>query len=233
MTMPRGKLYIVGVGPGSSDWVSQKARRLIRNADIIVGWEMDIKPVAGDIKGQNVFLQECHNYLEIPAQAARAAALTGATVAVLKTGDPLIAPAGLESLLRVFDGFEVKIIPAISTVQLAAARAGVSLEHSVIISYHPTPHDGGSDLRKKRQRMLSALARDENLIVLTGVRQMPKQTAAYLLSRGTNPKMSVVVCQNLSSPQESVSCLSLGKVADMKFEWQSVMVILAGGATRD
>jgi iron complex transport system substrate-binding protein len=107
--MSSGKIYIVGVGPGSSDWVSQKARRIIRNADIIVGWEMDIKPVAGDIKGKSVFLQEGHNYLEIPAQAARVAALTGATVAVLKTGDPLIAPAGLESLLKVFEGFEVKI----------------------------------------------------------------------------------------------------------------------------
>ncbi len=232
MAMPRGKVYIVGVGPGSSDWVSQKARRIIRSADIIVGWKMDIQPVAGEVKGKSVFLQESHNYLEMPAQAARAAALTGATVAVLKTGDPLISPAGLESLLKVFGGFEVKIIPAVSTVQLAAARAGISLEHSVIITYHPTPHDGGSDLRKKRKRMLNALTRDDNLIVLTGIRQMPNQTAAYLLSQGVNPKLTVVVCQYLSSAVESVSRLTLGEVADMKFEWQSVMVVLARGTTR-
>jgi iron complex transport system substrate-binding protein len=233
MAMPRGKVYIVGVGPGSSDWVSQKARRIIRSADIIVGWEMDIQPVASDVKGKRVFLQESNNYLEMPARAARTAALTGATVAVLKTGDPLIAPAGLERLLKVFGRFEVKIIPAVSTVQLAAARARISLEYSVIITYHPTPHDGGSDLRKKRKRMLSALARDDNIIVLTGVRQMPNQTAAYLLSQGINPKLPVVVCQYLSSSCESVSRLTLGEVADVKYEWQSVMVVLTRGTSQD
>ena len=231
--MPRGKVYIVGVGPSSSALVSQIARRIISSANIIVGWEMDIQPVASDVKGKSVFLQEGHNYLEIPARAARAAALTGATVAVLKTGDPLIAPAGLESLLKIFEGFEVKIIPAVSTIQLAAARAGLSLEDSTIITYHPTPHDGGSDLRKKRKRMLSALARDDNIIVLTGVRQMPNQTAAYLLGRGIDPELSIIVCQNLSSPNESVDRLTLGEAVDMKFEWQSVMVIFAGGTPRD
>jgi precorrin-6B methylase 1 len=42
-----------------------------------------------------------------------------------------------------------------------------------------------------------------------------------------------VVCQDLSSPHESISRLTLGEVADMKFEWQSVMVILAGKTPRD
>jgi iron complex transport system substrate-binding protein len=227
--MPRGKIYIVGVGPGSSDWVSNKVRRIISSADIIVGWEMDILPVASYVQGKRVFIQEGHNYLEIPVQAAQEATQTSATVVVLKTGDPLVAPAGLESLLNIFHGFEIKIIPAVSTIQMAAAKAGISLEDSTIITYHPTPHDGGGDLRKKRRRACGALARGNNLIVLTGVRQMPNQTAKYLLNEGTNPRLPVVICQNLSSPEENVSHLTLSRVATMKFDWQSVMVILAKG----
>ncbi len=221
----KGRVYIVGVGPGSPDWVGKGALKLIKSADIIVGWEMDARPVAEAVRGKRVFLQEVHNYLKAPVQAAEEAAKSGATVAVLKTGDPLVAPAGLVDLQQVFEGFDIRVIPAISTVQLAAATAGVSLEDSAIITYHPTPHDGGSDLRKKRRRMLSALAEGRNLIVLTGVRQMPDQTASYLLSKEANPDLPAFVCEKLGQPEQNVRYYRLDDVAAATFDWQSVMVV--------
>lgn len=224
--MPRGKIYIVGVGPGSSDWLGKGAMQIISKADIIVGWEMDLLPVADAIRGKRVLLQQGHNYLEVPVLAAKEASMTGTTVAILKTGDPLVSPAGLESILKIFEDFDIKIIPGISTVQIAAAKAGVSLEDSAIITYHPTPHDGGSDLRKKRKRMLCALTEGRNLIVLTGVRQMPDQTAGYLLSKGINPDLPMVICENITHPNERITRCRLEVAANKKFEWQSVMVVI-------
>jgi iron complex transport system substrate-binding protein len=224
--MLKGKVYVAGVGPGSPDWVGNGIKAIIDEADIIVGWEPDLEPVAGALDGKRVLLQTVNNYLKVPALAAAEAAKTGATVALLKIGDPLVSPAGLMSILTYFKGFNIKLIPGISTVQLAASFTGVSLEDSAIITYHPTPKDGGSDLKKKRKRMLSALAEGRNLIVLTGVRQMPNQTARYLLSKGISPDLPVVICENLTYPNQSITRCRLRVAANTKNEWQSVMVVV-------
>lgn len=223
--MSKSKVYIVGVGPGSPEWVSWQVRNLVAGADIIVGWEQDLKPVLGLIKNQQIFLQEVHNYLQIPKQAARQAKKTGGTVVVLKTGDPLVAPAGLEEILDTFAGFNVQVIPGISTVQIVAAKAEISLHDAAIITYHPLPHDGGKDLRKKRKRMFAALEWGLHLAILTGVRQMPAQTAQYLLSKGLDPNSEAIVCEKLTCPNERITRCSLEEVTQKKFDWQSIMVV--------
>ena len=150
---------------------------------------------------------------------------TGETIALLKLGDPLVSPAGLDNLLKTFSDFEIEIIPGISTVQLAASRACVTLDESVIIMYHPTPGDGGSDLRKKRRDMINALGGNRNLIILTGVRQMPRQTAQYLISQGISGDTRVIVCENLSLEDEKIFTGTLKDIVDMDFSWQSVTVV--------
>lgn len=217
--MPKGRVYIVGVGPGSPDWVGKGVLKIIKKADIIVGWEMDLHPVAGTLDGKMVLVQQVDDYLDLPVIAAREAARSGAIVTVLKTGDPLISPAGLKDTLSTFKGFDIKIVPGVSTVQLAAAHAAVPLEDCAIITYYPTPHDGGRDLRKKRKRMLAALAEGRNLIVLTGVRQMPNQTARYLLNQKADPDMLAVICQNLAHPDQRITHCRLGRVAGTDYEW--------------
>lgn len=221
------KVFIVGVGPGSSEWVSNYVRHLVLSADILVGWEQDFKPVKELIKDQRIFLQECNNYLEVPRNAAVEAAKTGANIVVLKTGDPLVAPAGLELILKTFNGFQVNVVPGISTVQIAAAMACISLEGAVIITYHPLPHDGGRDLRQKRNKILSALSESRNLIVLTGVRQMPNQTARFLLDNGNDPNLACVVCEKLGLTEERITRCCLEDVAGLTFDWQSVLVIIS------
>ncbi|MEN8614016.1 precorrin-6y C5,15-methyltransferase (decarboxylating) subunit CbiE [Dehalogenimonas sp. THU2] len=224
--MPKGKVFVVGVGPGSAGWVSAHVRDLVLSADILVGWEQDFKPVKNLVKSQQIYLQECHNYLEIPGKAALEAETSGATVVVLKTGDPLVAPAGLEGVLKTFEGFDISIVPGISTVQLAAAKAGVSLTDSAIITYHPLPHDGGSDLRKKRKRILKAIENGLHVIVLTGVRQMPRQTAQFLIDQGIDPSTACIVFENLGLPEERFTNGCLNEVVSQSFNWKSVMIIL-------
>ncbi|XUX00130.1 MAG: precorrin-6y C5,15-methyltransferase (decarboxylating) subunit CbiE [Dehalogenimonas sp.] len=228
----KSKVYIVGVGPGSPKWVSRRVRELVKAADVLVGWQQDFIPVKDLAGNQKVFLQEGHNYLEIPKQAASEAKNKGLTVVVLKTGDPLVAPAGLGRLLETFKDFEVTIVPGISSVQLAAAKAGITLYDSAIITYHPLPHDGGSDLRRKRKRMLAAICNGLNLIVLTGVRQLPHQTASFLLSKGADPSLKTIVFENLTYSNEKATTSRLDEVAIIKFDWLSVMVILSGSKVR-
>ena len=39
--MLQNKAYIVGVGPGSTGYVTAEAQRVIRESDIVVGWEFN------------------------------------------------------------------------------------------------------------------------------------------------------------------------------------------------
>ena len=225
--MAKNKAYIIGVGPGSPDYVYPDTRKKIESAGIIVGWELDIAPVKELTKGKKVFLQEGANYLNVPAEAAEEARKTGETVALLKLGDPLVSPAGLDGLIETFKDFDVEIIPGISTVQLAAARAKVTLDESVIIMYHPAS-DGSIDLLdldKKRSDMITTLRNSKNILILNDVEQMPRQTAQHLIDKGISGDTEVSVCENLSLEDERVFTGTLKEIIDMDFSWQSVMVI--------
>jgi iron complex transport system substrate-binding protein len=225
--MAKTKAYIIGVGPSSPEYVYPEAKKRIEEADIIIGWELDIAPVKELIKSKKVFLQEGNNYLTIPAKAAEEAKKNKETVALLKLGDPLVSPAGLDSLLETFSDFDIEIIPGISTVQLAAAKAKVTMDESVIIVFHPAA-DGSIDLENlsnKQSDMINSLNNGKNILILNDLEQMPHQTARYLMDKGISGDTDIMVCENLSLEDERVFKGTLGDVVDMDFSWQSVMVV--------
>jgi len=112
-------------------------------------------------------------------------------------------------------------------VQLAASRACVTLDESVIIVFHPAP-DGNIDLMdldKKRHDMINALAEGRNILILNDVEQMPRQTAQYLISQGMSGDTRGIVCENLSLEDEKIFTGTLKDIVDMDFSWQSVTVV--------
>ena len=122
--MFQNKAYIVGVGPGSRKYLTAEAKRAIREASIVVGWEFDLLPAKSLTTDKEVYLQDVNNYIQVAEEAADEARKRGETVAVLRIGDPCIS-SGLAGLLKVFHNFEVKIVPGTSSIQLAAATAQI------------------------------------------------------------------------------------------------------------
>jgi len=214
------KVYIVGVGPGSPRYLIREAEGVIREVDIVVGWEFDLLPPKPLTAGKKVYLQNANNYIQVAEEAADEARKRGETVAVLRIGDPCIS-SGLAGLLKVFHDFEVKIVPGISSVQLAAATAQINIDESVIISFH----DGGDDLKEKRRFMLDAFGRNRHLIILTGQEQKPDETASYLINNGISETAPTLVCENLTLEDEKVFRGVLREVISRQFSWLSVMVI--------
>jgi len=221
--MFRNKAYIVGVGPGSSRYLTTEAQRVIREVNIVVGWEFDLLPVRSLTIGKKVYLQDVNNYIQVAKEAADEARNRGETVAILRIGDPCIS-SGLAGLLKVFHDFEVKIVPGISSVQLAAASAQINIDESVIISFH----DGGDDLKEKRRFMLDAFGRNRHLIILTGPEQKPDETASYLINNGVSETTLSFVCEDLTLRDEKIFRGALRDVVARQFSWRSVMVIKQG-----
>lgn len=218
--MHRNKTYIVGVGPGGPGYLTAEARRAIREAGIIVGWDLNLLPVKSLISDKKVYLQEAGNYIQLAEEAAAEARQRGVAVAVLKIGDPCLS-SGLAGTLKAFHDFEVQIIPGISSTQVAAATARINLDESVIISFH----EDGDDLEEKRAFMLDAFRRKRHLIVLTGQAQKPDETARYLIKHGISPATPALVCENLTLEDEKIFRGTLSRVVPGQFSWLSVMVI--------
>ncbi len=217
------RVYIVGVGPGSPGYLTREAEKAISEANIVVGWEFDLLPARSLTTGKKVYLQDVNNYIEVAEEAAKEAKKKGETVVVLRIGDPCIS-SGLVGLLKVFREFEVKIVPGISSVQLAAAIAQINIDESVVFSFH----DGGDDLEEKRKFMLDAFRRNRHLIILTGPSQKPDETASYLIKNGVSETTPALVCENLTLEDEKIFRGTLRDVIARQFSWLSVMVIKQG-----
>ncbi len=218
--MFQNKAYIVGVGPGSPRYLTSEAERVIREASMVVGWELDLLPAKSLTTDKKVYLQDVNNYIQVAEEAADEARKRGETVAVLRIGDPCIS-SGLAGLLKVFHDFEVKIVPGISSIQLAAAAAQINIDESVVISFH----DGGGDLQEKRRFMLDTFGRNRHSIILTGHDQKPDETASYLINNGISETTPTLVCENLTLEDEKIFRGVLREVIPRQFSWLSVMII--------
>ncbi len=219
--MFQNKAYIVGVGPGSPRYLTTEAKMVIREASIVVGWELNFLPVRSLITDKKIYLQDASNYIQVATDAADEARRQGETVAVLKIGDPCIS-SGLAGTLKVFHDFEVKIIPGISSIQLAAATAQINLDESVIISFH----ESSDDLEEKRRFMLDAFGQDRHLIILTGQEQKPSEIASYLIKNGVSETTPALVCENLTLENETVFRGVLMEIIPKQFSWLSVTVVI-------
>ncbi len=219
------KAYIVGVGPGSSEYLTEKARKVISEADIIVGWRLDLLPADKLIKNKEVYIQDVDNYIEVVSRAAERAKLTGKSIAVLRIGDPCIS-SGLNGLLKIFKDFDVEIIPGISSIQVAASIAKINLDESVIVSLH----DGGNAIRKM-EFIANMLNYGRHVILLTGPELKLEEAAEALIANGISKQTPVIVCENLTLRGEYEGLhenVFVGVLEDLllrRFSWLSIVVI--------
>jgi len=132
----KGKVYLVGAGPGDPELLTLKALRLLRTADAVLYDDLvaaeiialitpkaQLHPV-GKRCGQKTILQSEINFLMV------ALAESGLRVVRLKSGDPLIfgrAGEEIEALRK--HGVEFEIVPGITSALGAAAAVQIPLTH--------------------------------------------------------------------------------------------------------
>ncbi len=214
------KASLVGVGPGSPELVTPAARRAVQSAGIVLGWDLDLKPVEDCLQGKKVFLQDVKNYVRATRAAVREAKKRRATLAIPRVGDPCLS-SGLKGLLRALEGFRVEIISGISSIQLAAALARVNIDESVPISFHSF-----GDPEDKKQFMLECWRQERHLIVLASPDLMPGSMAEWLIEQGVPPNVPTVVGSFLTLAQQKVVRTQLGRLRGREFPWLSITVVI-------
>ena len=127
----KGRLFVVGIGPGSFDEMTARARRAIKNSDVIVGYDSYIDLIhplcAGKViiaSGMGQEVQRC--------EAALREGLLGRTVALISSGDAgIYGMAGLVLEIAQKKGIEhpeaIEIVPGVPAFVAAAALVGAPL----------------------------------------------------------------------------------------------------------
>lgn len=212
--------YIVGVGPGTSEFLNDRARDRIARSQVVLGWDLDLLPARHLLAEKEVHLQDVRNYRQVAKEVADRFRHTNTTAAILRIGDPCIS-SGLEGLLDLFAGYEIEIIPGISSVQMAASLARINIDEAVVITFHES-----GDIDERKRFMHDALRRGRHLLMLSGEELRPDAAARYLVEHGLDERLRVLVCEKLTLPDQQITWTTLGSLREMQPHWLTVIAVV-------
>ncbi|MFH1581562.1 MAG: uroporphyrinogen-III C-methyltransferase [Pseudomonadota bacterium] len=196
----KGKVYLIGAGPGDPGLITVKGLECIKNADVIIY----------DYLASPMFLQHAKKNAEIIYVGKKGGdhtlsqykisalivekAKTGLIVARLKGGDPFIFGRGAEEAEELIKaGISFEVVPGVTSAIAAPAYAGIPLTHRrftstvAFVTGHEDPTKEESSIN------WAALAKGMGTIVfLMGVKNLPNITDR-LLGQGMSHDMPVAL----------------------------------------
>nr|WP_276546973.1 uroporphyrinogen-III C-methyltransferase [Dermacoccus abyssi] len=225
----RGKVVLVGGGPGSLDLLTLRALRELRRADVIVADRLG--PTAHldelDLDAEVIHVGKSPYHHPVPQHEINdilvREALAGRYVVRLKGGDPYLLGRGGEEFIHCHEhGVEVDVVPGVTSALSAPMAGGVPVTHRgtaaglLVLSGH-------DDLA------LDALAAwPHTIVVLMGMGRLGELSSG-LVEHGKAPSTPVAVVHRAWTPQQRVVTgdltTILGKCADAGVGNPSVIVV--------
>lgn len=200
------KVTVVGIGPGNRDAMTAEVRRVIEEADCVIGAKRMLEAVVRP--GQVVFDAVAPGKIAEHIQSHR----EFGRVTVVMSGDVGFF-SGTKKLLPMLCDCEVTVLPGLSSMVYLCARLGTAYEDVRPISLHGRTHDIIPDVRKYRR--IFALVGGEN-----GMGLLCRQ----LTEAGLGDVM-VSVGEELSYPQERITVGTASELAQRMFHSLSVALI--------
>ena len=208
------KIYIIGIGPGSSEYLTKKAIDTVKSSDYTVGSTRAID-LFDDVNNKLAFnVKDLLDKLEKGVDLA----IEGNTVSILSTGDPGFSGV-LNTVLRIandknFPKEKIEVIPGISSLQLAAARNHIQWDNANDMNYH---------CRENIEEILKVINNGKTTIALPS--KKVRDMAQFLLDNGVNENRQVVVCERLSYDDEKIVQSTLKDIASSEFTYMCIMII--------
>ncbi|MGO9940972.1 MAG: uroporphyrinogen-III C-methyltransferase, partial [Terracidiphilus sp.] len=231
----RGKVFLVGAGPGDPDLLTVKALRLIQSADAILHDDLVPRPIldlaspsaemvnVGKRCGtKSITQEEIHELMIGHARAER-------SVVRLKSGDPLIFGRAAEEMAALTAAeIPFEVVPGITAAFAAAAAAGVSLTSrnsasNVVFStgHHAASHNSATvPERESATRVVYMPGRDLLLLALEW------------LEEGLPPEFPCAIVSRAGQPDQQIRCTTLAALGDAELV-PAPSLLIAGWAVRD
>lgn len=186
-------IYIVGMGPGSKAYLTQRAMDVISGADILIGGlrhlaafteqNRETRAIDADITGLMNWIAE---HLD-------------RRIVILASGDPLFFGIG-KRISDTFAAEQIQIVPGISSVQYLCSQVGIDMNDIYLTSSHNRSPD------------FDWLLAHDRIAMVTDSKIGPKEIAREILQR--NQVRRMVIGENLSSFNERITLLNASDVID-------------------
>jgi len=216
----RGKVYIIGAGPGDPGLITVKGAQGIARADVIIYDHLVSEELLGHARkdarliyagkkgGDHTLPQEEINRLLV------AEAQKGCTVARLKGGDPFIfGRGGEEAETLAAAGIPFEIIPGVTAAVAVPAYAGIPLTHRGLTSTLAFVTGHEDPTKEKSDIDWQALAGIGTLVFFMGVKNL-LHIAARLIAHGKDPQTPAALIRwGTTADQETLTGV-LADIAD-------------------
>lgn len=221
-----GTLTVVGLGPGSPDLMTLRARRALRTADAIVGYRGYLEPLRAWLPNQRLDPYELGQETE-RARAAIELAEDGRRVVLVSSGDAgVYGMAGLVfELLGEQSTPSVEVVPGVTAANAAAALLGapLMLDFAVI---------GLSDLLvpwDQIERRLTMAAAGDFVVVLynpaSSRRRQQLVRAIEILLQHRADTTPVGLVRDAYRPEQSTQIVNLADLSAAPVDMKTVVVV--------
>jgi uroporphyrinogen III methyltransferase / synthase len=220
----KGKVYIIGAGPGDAGLFTLKGVDCLRLADVVIYDNLvneellkyaraDARLIYAGKKGGNHTLpQDKINALLL------AEALAGRIVARLKGGDPFtFGRGGEEAEILASHDVPFEIIPGVTSAIAVPAYAGIPLTHRTATSTVAFVTGHEDPTKDKSEIDWQALAGIGTLVFLMGVKNLAQITLA-LIDHGKAPETPAALIRRGTTPQQEVLVAPLADIASRALE---------------
>ncbi|MDR6980161.1 cobalt-precorrin 5A hydrolase/precorrin-3B C17-methyltransferase [Streptomyces sp. 3330] len=224
----RGRLAVVGLGPGARDLLTPRARAELERAAVLVGLDQYVDQIRDLLRPGTRILESGLGAEEERARTAVEEARRGQAVALIGSGDAGVYAMASPALAEASDDIDVVGVPGVTAALAAGALLGAPLGHdhvSISLSDLHTPWE-------VIERRVRAAAEADLVVTFYNPRsrgrdwQLPK--ALSILAGHREPTTPVGVVRNASRPDGSARLTTL---EELDPAWVDMMTVVTVGNT--
>ncbi|KUN25831.1 Precorrin methylase [Streptomyces corchorusii] len=228
----RGRLAVVGLGPGARDLLTPRAAAELRRASVLVGLDQYVDQIRDLLRPGTRVLESGLGAEEERARTAVAEARAGHAVALIGSGDAGVYAMASPALAEASDDIDVVGVPGVTAALAAGAVLGAPLGHdhvSISLSDLHTPWE-------VIERRVRAAAESDLVVTFYNPRsrgrdwQLPKALA--ILAGHREPTTPVGVVRNASRPDEAARVTTLAALDPATVDMMTVVTV-GNTATRE
>ncbi|TXL92965.1 precorrin-3B C(17)-methyltransferase [Streptomyces sp. IB2014 016-6] len=229
---PRGRLAVVGLGPGARDLLTPRATAELRRASVLVGLDQYVDQIRDLLRPGTRVIESGLGREEERARTAVSEAQAGHAVALVGSGDAGVYAMASPALAEAADDIEVVGVPGVTAALAAAAILGAPLGHdhvSISLSDLHTPWE-------VIERRVRAAAEADIVVTFYNPRsrgrdwQLPKALA--LLAEHRTATTPVGVVRNASRPDGTSRLTTLARLDPATVDMMTVVTV-GNTATRE
>lgn len=224
---PSAELVVVGLGPGGDEWLTPEATQVLAEVDHVVGYApyVDRVPQRPGLRrhasGNTVELDRARFALDLARGGGRVAVVSGGDAGVFGMASAVFEAAEDPA----YAGVHVRVVPGVSAVQAAAARAGAPIGADfAVLSL--------SDRLKPWaviERRVRAVAQADLVLAVYNPRSRSRTTQVAelrdLMLVHRKPDTVVIVARDIGRPGESLTLTTLAGLDPETVDMRCLLIV--------